>query len=723
VSAVVVESPRRQQPTASVALLRGLHLGIALTTFLGAYLLFQVQPLIGKAILPWFGGSPAVWTTAMVVFQMLLTAGYAFVDWTTRRLSPSVRSYVFLALALGSIATLPILPTTDWKPSADQDPTFGVLRLLTVFVGAPYFLLSMTGPLTQEWFTRSANGKSPYRLYALSNLGSLLGLFTYPLVVEPLFELPVQSRLWTCGFLAYCALAGWSAWKLRRYPDLASPSADRPADVPADDARPTARQIATWIALAAAGSAMLSATTNHLCQDVPTVPLLWIGPLAVYLISFIVCFSELGWYRVKWVAPITMALIPLSCVSSIPYASLRTLPAWLGGPLTTARNAPFALHLVVILAMLTFVCLAAHGELARRKPGPRRLTTYYLAISIGGAVGGLFVGVVAPFIYSRYWEWILGTSAAYVLCAVAILAAGGFRNRTAKAIFGGVALLGGLALAWLHAKQFNPYEIDAIRNFYGVVYVDAGRDDETGRPLWTAMRSGSTRHGVQILEPGRTRIPTAYYGTGSAVGIALQADRRPDAPRHVGIVGLGAGTLAAYGTPGDTYRFYEINPAVVAFADAYFTYLRESVARCEIVVGDARLSLEREPDQNFDLLVVDAFTGDAIPTHLLTAEAFEVYLRHLRADGILAIHISNQHLDLAPVLAAAAERFGLADLSGLNRPDPANLVETARWTLLTRRPDSTWWRSIARPGLAPAQGVRATTIWTDSYSNLIELLK
>lgn len=690
----------------------------AAASFLGAFLLLQIQPLISKAILPWFGGSPAVWTTAMVVFQLLLTVGYSAVDLSRRYFAPSTRSYLFLAAVVAALASLPILPDATWKPAADAAPIANVLLLLIVCVGPTYFVLSLTGPLMQEWYVRGRAGASPYRLYALSNAGSLLGLFSYPFVFESFCDLPQQARFWTTGFVVYCCLTGWGAWRMRGYADESPTDQHRMGEAAA-----SYLQMAAWIGLAAAGTFMLSASTNYLNQDVPTMPLLWVVPLAVYLISFIACF---GWnlqrFRVATAVCLMLSLLVV-CVASISGNAFAGLPSWLGGALQQIHGWSFTWHFCVVNAMLFLVCLLAHGELAARKPGPQRLTSYYLCMSLGGSLGGLFVGVIAPLIYSRYWEWMFGTTAAFFLAAASVLATGILRTRSARALFAGLALLGGCALIWLHSQHFNPYEIDAARNFYGVVCIDAATDDD-GRPLWLAMRHGSTRHGVQITESGKSGVPTSYYGIESGVGLTLLAARELNRPLRVGVVGLGAGTLAAYGRPGDEIRFYEINSAVAKFADEYFSFLRQSPARCEVVLGDARLSLERESaDDKFDLLVLDAFSGDAVPTHLLTTEAFEIYLQRLRDDGILAVHISNRHLNLSPVLAAAAEQRGLADLSCMSVAKPGDFIDAARWTMLTRRGNSAWWNRLRQAGLTPENRGVPIAPWVDAHCSIFDLLK
>ncbi len=696
---------RRESP---VVVCRWLGSALAATAFLGAFLLFQVQPLLGKAILPWYGGAPAAWTTALLVFQSLLVVGYASVDLSRRWLRPAMRSYVFIALAAVCWLTLGILPGAEWKPQLDDDPFMSVLWLLLVCVGGPYCLLATTGPLMQVWWVQSGIVTTPYRLYALSNLGSLLGLVTYPLVVEPLWDLPQQAFGWSIGFTAYVGLLALCAWQVRAGVDsfTACPvgAAHRHDSASVDRDPITGRQTLVWLGLSCAGSTMLSAATNNVCQDMASVPLLWIALLSVYLWSFIICFEWSQVYRRTWGA--------VAVVLTVPWACQYTAHVWW----------MIVSHVVMLLA----VCLFCHGELARRRPAAHRLTCYYLIIAMGGALGGVFVSVIAPVLFVRYWEWTIATVVAYVLASKCVVYA--LMRQTPHAPrwlvgLGVSALACGLVLlVWQHRSKIRPEEVDVARNFYGVVHIDAITDDQTGRVDLMAMRHGGTMHGMQLFQEGARRLPTTYYGPLSGIGRALLDDHEAMRSRRVGVVGLGTGTLATYAKPGDHFRFYEINPVVMDFAQEYFTFLRDCVGKVENVAGDARQSLEQESPQAYDVFVVDAFSGDAIPTHLLTREAFQAYLRHLREDGLLAVHISNRHLELSPVVTAATEAVGLSAylIEGAN--DSATYQFKSRWILACQPAKYQRWSRVLAPPARPLAASADVRLWTDQFSNLLQVM-
>jgi spermidine synthase len=677
---------------------RLLSFALHATAFLGALLLFQVQPLLGKAVLPWFGGASAVWTTVMLFFQSALVAGYALVFLATRYLRPSARSYGYLVLVIAAACLLPILPTAAWKPTPNDEPVRRILALLAVCVGGPYLLLSMTGPFVQDAYFRAFPARSPYRLFALSNLGSLLGLLSYPFLVEPAFDVPTQANAWTVGFVVFGLLAIFCAWATRN--DTPPPSLEQ-----ALAARLGLRRILKWIALAFGGSWMMLAVTNHLCQDVATVPLLWVVPLALYLATFILSFEYPAAYRrLPWAIAV-LGLILAAC------ATIAWLPAFVG----------------IHLAALFVVCMLCHGELARLRPNPQSLTLYYLCIAVGGAMGGLYVGVIAPLVYTRDWEWIFATVVAFVFAAIIVAAAlrqsGRLQSRAVQALYVVAFFAGQGFIAWQHSKQFKDEQIASARNFYGTIMVVNGLDKTTRKPVARVMQSGTTVHGAQVLDEILSHYPTTYYTADSGVGLTLLHLQDVRHPCRVGMIGLGVGTLATYGRPGDVFRFYEINPAVVRLCDDFFTYLRDSRATCTTVLGDARLTLEQEVPQGFDLLVLDAFTGDSIPAHLISVEAFELYLRHLRADGILAVHTSNRHLRLAPVLAAAARQLGL---HGLVVNSPENLTEMkyqTEWILLTRDAGSRTWRKLQSDRVVDLATVQTVRLWTDAYSNILGILK
>ncbi|MBX3437568.1 MAG: fused MFS/spermidine synthase [Planctomycetaceae bacterium] len=678
---------------------RGVVLLFAATIFSSAFLLFQVQPLISRFILPWFGGSPAVWSTCMLFFQVVLFAGYLYAHLLSTRLSPRWQASLHAALLAGAVMSLPITPDASWKPAPGENPTLRIILLLGACVGLPYLLLSSTGPLLQRWFSQQAPGTSPYRLYALSNVGSLLALVTFPFVVEPVFSSPVQAETWSWGFRAFailciaCAARQWTI-SPTRCAQVATRAHDR-------ESAPTWGDRLMWFTLAAVASVMLLATTNQVCLDVATVPFLWILPLTIYLLSFILCFDGNRWYSRK------------TCVALLFVSLIAVINTLMGGV-----NVSIILQVLVYLTGLFFCCMVCHGELASQKPGVRHLTSFYLLISAGGAVGGVFVGLIAPYIFSGYWELHIGLLACLLVMPLiyyrdkaSLLYRGGSRPLWTTIVVTIGLLSVGLAR---HAWGMLGDSIAVSRNFYGVLRV-SDNADQTRRALF----HGTILHGMQFLDEERRTVPTTYYGVRSGAGAVLQHHRVGE-PRRIGIVGLGVGTLATYGQPGDLFRCYEINPEVVRLADEYFTFLSDTKAATEVILGDARLSLEHEPDQQYDVLVLDAFSGDAIPTHLLTREAADLYVRHLRDDGILCVHISNIHFDLRPVVHGVAEHLGMHVASVEGAGDKEQGTQRCYWMLLSRRP-------IDSSLIAATDGQHALderpVLWTDYWSNLLSALR
>lgn len=678
---------------------------LALTIFLSAFLLFQVQPMLAKFILPWFGGSPAVWTTAMLFFQFVLFLGYCYAHAMQKWLGPRHAAYLHIALLVVAALTLPIVPHASLRPAGVFTPVRDLLVLLFVTVGAPYFLLSSTGPLVQAWFTRLAPSTSPYRLYALSNVGSLLALLTYPTLIEPHFTVREQARFWSAAFLLFAALCALASW-WTRVPQAQGESGAR---VPAGPA-PTGRQRMTWLSLPALASLMLLATTNHVCQNVAPVPLLWVVPLALYLLSFILCFDHPRWYRRGPVAVAAVLLLLLS-----PFA----------GPLDLGTVQEIAVY----FAALFVVCMVCHGEAFRSRPAAAHLTEFYLLLSAGGALGGLFVSILAPRLFSSFLEYPLGVLLSLALCAaIATSAFAAPRSerdadvwrRRAGAIGAGLALVFGVgARERLLVEDAPTYR---ARNFYGTVAVHERVQDsspESGDKRYRAMMSGHIWHGRQYLAPELRNRPLSYFGSSTAVAEALRyaQDR---GPVRVGVLGLGVGTLAAYARPQDTYRFYEINPEVEHLARRYFTYLADCKGRCEVVLGDGRLVMEAEAAQHYDVLVLDAFTSDAPPMHLLTVEAFATYLRHLKPDGVLVVNSTNSYLDLAPVVLAVGRAVGLHGTRRATRAEPEKLLYRTDFVLLSR--DAGFIR--ARPPVLPPDrvGREHAPVWTDDFSNVFAAL-
>src|SRR6266704_3386425 len=667
----------------------------AATIFLSAFLLFQVQPLIAKIILPWFGGTAAVWTICMLFFQVLLLAGYVYSHAYVRFGLPA-RRFIHIALLAAAAATLPLAASAAWKPEGGGAPTWRILGLLATSVGLPYFVLSTTGPLVQAWYARSHPGAAPYRLFALSNLGSMLALVSYPLLIEPLLALGRQTAIWSAGFVLFALPCASLAWR----------GGDWEAQLPSREQsdRPGSGLQALWASLAACASVLLLAFTGHMTLNIAAIPFLWVLPLALYLLSFVLCFEASGWYR-RWLfLPLLAAGLACVCV-------------------TLTRSNPSIWTLIPLYCATLFAaCMVCHGELARSKPHPQHLTGFYLMLALGGAAGGVLVGLVAPNVFADLYELPIGMLALSLLVTVALLRDrssllhGRFRI-AARIAF--LALTAALAVALYRTYAENSTDTRVTsRNFYGVLNV---RDSGEGPEAMRALSHGTIIHGKQFLEADRRDWPTSYYGRESGIGLAL-LDAGVHGPLRVGVVGLGAGTLAAYGRTGDVFRFYDINSGVVELARSEFTFLKDTPAKVEVALGGARLSLEREPDQNFDVLALDAFSSDAIPVHLLTAEAFGTYLRHLRPGGVLAVHISNRYLDLVPVVQQAALALSLEVRQVESDDDDEAGVYRSDWMLLSASP-APFEGELLKEAAERIDAVPRVRLWTDDYSDLYRILK
>lgn len=658
-----------------------------LTVFLSAFLLFLVQPIIAKLILPRFGGSVAVWATCLVFFQAALLLGYAFAHQLVRRDHSRAWRYAHVALLLGSLALLPIVPVTPWPGAQGQDPAWQILGLLALTIGLPFTLLAMTSPLLQAW--RAGHSRNPYRLFAVSNGASLAALLAYPWLVEPWLPASTQGVAWSAAYAAY--VLALCAISLRRRPAARSPA---PADLPA----PGWPRLLGWFALAALGSYVLVALTNHLTQNIPSFPMMWVLPLVIYLLSFTVCFDADRWTPPRvWRLGMLLALAAM-CLLLLQERQIRNIGWEIGG---------FLLGLFV-------VCMYCHGELARSRPAASQLTHFYLAVSAGGVAGGALVALGAPALLHGYFEVEIGL----VLLAAALL----WRSwRQGRGWVAAAALvLVGTALTTVKRVDDALDEVTALsRNFYGVVRVrEYGRDNPQAHER--VLIHGSIMHGQQFLAPQFLRRPTSYYAANSGVGRLLRS--LDDRPIAVGAVGLGVGTIAAYGKAGDRYRFYEIDDAVVRSAREHFSFIADSPASVEVAVGDGRLLLQQDAERRFDVLVVDAFSGDSIPVHLLTREAVELYRQRLAPGGVIAIHVSNSHLELAPVVAGIAAELGL-QVAYIADPgidgDPSTAVSD--WVLLSedrRVLDLPLIHEAATP-IPQRPGMRT---WTDDYSNILQVL-
>jgi spermidine synthase len=662
------------------------------TIFLSSFLLFLVQPLIARLILPWFGGSAAVWTTCMLFFQALLLAGYAYAHLLTKLSSKRLEAGIHSALLLLAIVTLPISPSEAWKPAGEDEPVSRILLLLGASVGLPYFLLAATSPLLQAWFARARPGEDPYRLFAVSNLASLIALVGYPFVVEPNLGGVDQVRVWSWLFAAFAVLCAAVAWL--------TPRSVMEAHVARDGADARSPYV-LWLALAATGSVLLLAVTNHLTQNVAAVPLLWLAPLTLYLASFVLAFEGARWYQPRWLWPLILAWV----------AGM----AWL--LVDSEWDFELPMQLAVYLPGLLLGCLFCHGELYRLRPAPSRLTAFYLAVSAGGALGGLLVAVVAPIVFTAYYELGIG------LTVLAVLAAVRFADVNRVARYASLAvLLGVAACAAYDGFRYHEDVRVAARSFYGVLRVKEygvpGDDAHLRR-----LVHGAIMHGEQYMHPTFRNTLTTYYHEDSGIGAAIRSIRAK--PARVGVIGLGTGTIAAYGRKGDIYRFYDIDSRVMRVAQTEFTYLKDSAATIELALGDARLTLERETPQGFDVLAVDAFSSDAIPVHLITREALGVYLKHVKPDGIVAFHVSNRFLDLIPVVARLAKEHEVHAV--LVRDDPDEEIDHRRsrsdWVLVSRSAERLKREAIVDRGGEPVEDQPGWRTWTDDYSNLIQILK
>jgi hypothetical protein len=657
--------------------------------FLSAFLLFALEPLVAKRILPWFGGSAAVWSTCLVFYQTMLLLGYLYARLTTRWLRSGRQSALHLGLLLVSLTFLPIGPTARWRPSPTQDPFWMILAALTAAIGLPFLIASGTSPLLQDWLARGRY-RTPYRLFALSNFASLVALLAYTLLIEPFLNIRAQSLGWSALYVVFAGLCGLAAWRSRCDAAATEP---RPRGSGFAPSRPT-----FWFSLSACGSMLLLSITNHLDENIAAVPLLWILPLAIYLLSFVIAF---GWHKAYgrglWLRCLAFVL------GVMGYAAYNI-------------DAVLAFQIVVPLFLigLFVACLFCNFELNRLRPDSSQLTMFYLVVAAGGAAGAIFVGLIAPHIFSGIYELPVTLILTAALALLLVWREGDWALRL---LWVAVAA----CMVVVLAKNVQGYRQNALslrRSFYGslrVVQSPHAGPDET-----RSLFHGTIEHGAEFLWPDRRNHPTTYYGPDSGIGIVLRECF--SSPKRVGIVGLGAGTIAAYGKPGDTFRFYEINPQVIEIARNLFFYLRESRANIQIVPGDARVSLEADSSPPFDVLALDAFSGDAIPVHLLTKQAIALYKKHLKANGVLAFHVSNDYLDLAPLVSKLANVAGYQSVAVRNHQDRDELILPSEWVLVTNNPDvlENATVKIHSEPIPPHPRLR---VWTDDYNNLLEVLK
>ena len=750
----------------------------AFTIFAGAFLLFAVQPLVGKYILPWFGGGPGVWATCLLFFQTVLLGGYIYAHLSATRLRPRGQAMLHVGLIVAALLLLPITPAVHWKPHGGEEPIWRILLLLTATVGLPYFVLSATGPLMQQWFGQTNPRLSPYRLYALSNAGSLIALLAYPFYFERAFPRQSQTSLWSIGLVIFaigCGWCAWRVWKSAATSAVATTTSETVEDFLATPPPPLDRLL--WFSLAAVASILLLATTNKLSQDIAVIPFLWVLPLALYLLTFILCFDHPRWYS----RGLFSALFALGALVDLYL-------------LNAGHNARLAQQVLGYSGVLFVACMVCHGELVRLRPSPAYLTTFYLHLAAGGAAGAFLVAVVAPLVFDRYLElqlglWLLSYligvlafyhrsrllalgTAAGLLAAVLVVPAlqatakrdtGSFETfgekllefqneywahlavllvalligtlgrrgvlrewhmRTGNFVMLFSVLLGMLFLAQI--KKDTGEAISSSRGFYGVLKVFEHNATDPDIHYYTLVH-GVTSHGLQFTGEPQATWPTTYYAESSGIGLTLE--HLPPLPRrNIGLVGLGTGTIASYGRIGDNVRIYEIDPLVEELARTRFTYLARSPSNIEVVLGDARLSMERElaaeKPQAFDVLALDAFSSDAIPVHLLTKDAFDIYLAHLKPNGVIAVHTSNRYLDLEPVVHALAKEFGLKVVTIIDNPPSKKWwVFRTTWMLLTKNE-----ALLDRPEIRDVANIyepsdRSVPLWTDDHASLFEILK
>lgn len=658
--------------------------------FVAAFLLFSVQPLISKFILPWFGGSSSVWISAMMFFQVILLAGYA-TAYLISHLKRPHQFFVYVVILLAAVFFLPIIPdSTSGQVLSQINPSLYIFWILLASVGLPYFILALSSPLLQSWYADDSESKvSPYRLYAFSNGGSLLGLLSYPILIEPLFDLEDQTKIWSVIFIAFVSGAFFLSLKWRNITKTAKSSEQGSEE---SIKKPTLLDRAFWVLLPFAAVIILLSVTNYITQDLVAVPFLWILPLVLYLLSFIITFYSREFYDRRFVFPIFII------------ASLLSVPFMFVG-----KGSPLFFLLGVPLVITMVHCTTCHGELYRLRPGSKYLTSFYLYLSLGGALGGIFVSLLSPIILKLYFELHFAIVFTLLLIFVLWLRDKEWlktlkRPRSSKFMIVSVFIFIFAALLY-HTKVVTYAPKYIWRDFYGVVRIYESKTEKK-------MYHGSTLHGTQFLDAEKECLPTAYYGYSSGLGQVVEKSDKENL--KVGVVGLGVGTAAVYG---DYVRFYELNPHVAELAESEFTFLSNCAKNYDILLGDGRLLLEKEEDQNFDILVLDAFSSDNIPAHLLTKEAFATYLRHIGEKGVIAVHISNRYIDLEPVIGGIASEYGLEAAIVEDKGDIESSTYKSHWAILTY--DKDFLTQIEEKDVDFDKRV----LWTDKYSNLFNILR
>lgn len=697
------------------------------TIFLSAFLLFQIQPIIARLILPTFGGTAAVWTTCMMFFQVTLLLGYLYAHALRSKLTPKTAWLVHSMVILVAAILLQVLrPTAESAGVLQQtfggDMTLSIVFVLTQTIGLPFLVLSTTGPLVQAWQSTSHSNKSPFRLYALSNLGSVLALASYPFFVEPLLSLSTQVQVWSVGFFAFALFAFWSGRQTTVHDTWNTAEATAQALEQTPDTKTSVGSYVFWITLSMTSSILLLATTNLLCQEVASIPFLWILPLTLYLLSFIICFDRPALYRRR----LWMGLLAIASIASILLVHLDV-------------HAGFTLQVVGLSSVCFFASMVCHGELEKSKPHRSQLTLFYLLLAVGGAAGGIFVSIVAPRIFNGFYEFHFGLAIALAVSLLVLYrmlktnSATDSDPKAAPSLFPwsfdrlltigtGVtsffaAAIVACSLLYFLDPTYHKGLVFQGRNDYGLTSVV----DSDG---FRKFINGRVVHGSQSLDPTAEMAHSSYYGEGSGVGVAFEALRSEvDRPLKIGVLGLGAGAMTTWFETGDHARFYEINPMVVDVATRYFSFLERCPAQTSVVVGDGRIQLAKDLKLNgsnrFDILIMDAFASDSVPVHLLTEECFELYNQHLANDGILLVHISNHFIDLLPVVLQHKVATGMTPV--FIDHQSTNKLNSSQWILLTRHKSLLNSTAVVNastpiPDLAPVR-------WTDDYSSVAAQLK
>jgi hypothetical protein len=661
--------------------------------FLASFLLFLVEPIAAKQLLPILGGSAAVWITCLVFFQTALLLAYLYAHWLSRRAAWGLH---FVLLGLASIAAIAWSVRSMGASGGAANPITTIFAALAFGIGLPFLMLGATSPLLQVWWSRLQTTGIPYRLFALSNLASLLALGLYPSLIEPYFTLQQQRIGWCCGFAAFVVASGFLSWKTRAATVVEQAVAEDQGQLPAS---PLSHRL-LWVLLPMGAAMQLSAVTSYLTANVAAIPLLWILPLGVYLITLILAFQF-------------PHLVPRGIMTRF----LIVMLAGLGYMLSQVDvSLPMRVSIGFFLVEVFLSCFFCHSEAYALRPArTSESTLFYLLFAAGGALGSFLIGIASPLVFRFNYDLSV-TFCITALLALAVTWSSGWSQRLLWSV---ASVLMAMLVFWIHGANERETTV-AVRNFYGSLRVkqNLGFPGATLRTL----TNGTIQHGTQIFGSEELRrTPTTYYARDSGVGLAMQFCCQ-GRPRNIGVIGLGAGTMAAYGGPGDRICFYEINPAVAPIARNVFTYIRDSGAPVTVVEGDARTSLAQEAPQRFDVLVIDAFSGDAIPLHLLTTQAVALYRKHLAPGGILAFHISNQHVDLEPPIGLLAKAAGMKSMRVSSFSNEARGEFSATWMLLTD--NEAFFSQPEVSGRVHQPEERAgLRLWTDDYSSLLPVLR